>query len=223
MARAPNGYYKSVFINAPFTPDRAVLFNAMVFTVQAAGFAPHCARELDNAGQVRLDKIKDLIRTCHLGIHDISFMELDGDVPRFNMPFELGLFLGASAFGEDWVARKACTILDSEAFRYQRALSDIAGQDIRVHGLNAEIASAEVRNWLSHHTRSRAPILGGGGYLEFLRGVRSRASRLGGGCRSGRRESDFQRETLHRRRVVARSRSLVTQPQGMRGPISCPV
>lgn len=160
MARAPNGYYKSVFINAPFTPDRAALFNAMVFTVQAAGFAPRCARELDNAGQVRLDKIKDLIRTCHLGVHDISFMALDGDVPRFNMPFELGLFLGASAFGDGWVARKACTILDAEAFRYQRALSDIAGQDIRTHALDAEQASGQVRNWLSHHSRSKAPILG---------------------------------------------------------------
>lgn len=160
VSRAPNGYGRSVFINAPFSADRRPIFNAIVFSVQACGFAPRCSLEIDNAGQVRLEKIRDLIRDCHLGIHDISFMELDGDVPRFNMPFELGLFLGAAHFAEGWAKRKACTILDTEQFRYQRALSDIAGQDIRAHGLDPQAALAEVRNWLSHHTRHTAPVPG---------------------------------------------------------------
>ena len=150
MARAPNGYRKSVFINAPFTPDRRDLFNAIVFTVQACGFAPRCARELDDAGQARMDKIADLIRDCRLGVHDISFMELDNGLPRFNMPFELGLFLGAQRFGEGWSSKKACTIFDREAFRYQRALSDIAGQDIRTHDCSPQLASNQTRAWLSH-------------------------------------------------------------------------
>lgn len=131
------------------------MFDATVFAIQACEFSPRCALELDNAGQVRLDKIRDLIRDCHLGVHDISYMALDGDVPRFNMPFELGLFLGAAHFAEGWAGRKACTILDAEPYRYQRALSDIAGQDIRSHGLEPRAALTQVRDWLSHHARGR--------------------------------------------------------------------
>ncbi|WP_291832473.1 hypothetical protein [Brevundimonas sp.] len=153
MARAPNGYRKSVFINAPFSDDRRPVFNAIVFSVQACGFAPRCARELDDAGQVRMDKISDLVRDCQLGIHDISYMELDDGLPRFNMPFELGVYLGARRFGEGWVGRKVCTIFDREPFRYQRALSDIAGQDIRAHNCDPRRASDETRDWLAHQTR----------------------------------------------------------------------
>lgn len=160
MARAPNGYRKSVFVNAPFTDDRRDIFNAIVFSVLACGFTPRCALEIDNAGQARFDKIVALIRDCHLGIHDISYMELDGDLPRFNMPFELGVFLGADRFGPGWVGQKACTIFDREPFRYQRALSDVAGQDIRAHGCEPQQASRETRAWLSHHTGRGAQIPG---------------------------------------------------------------
>lgn len=151
VARAPNGYRKSVFVNAPFTEDRRQIFDAIVFSVLACGFTPRCALEIDNAGQARFDKIVALIRDCHLGIHDISYMELDAGLPRFNMPFELGVFLGADRFGQAWVGQKACTIFDREAFRYQRVLSDIAGQDIRSHGCDPQRASSETRLWLSHH------------------------------------------------------------------------
>ena len=183
MSRAPRGYNKSVFVNAPFSLDRRTIFNAIVFTVQACGFAPRCALEIDNAGQVRLDKIRDLIRDCHLGVHDISFMELDGDLPRFNMPFELGLFLGASHFGDGWTRRKTCTILDSHPYRYQRALSDIAGQDIRTHDMDASTASAQVRDWLSDQSRAAAPVLGAaniwGLYGEFEAGLPALANASG--------------------------------------------
>ncbi len=160
VARAPNGYRKSVFVNAPFSADRRNVFEAIVFTVLACGFTPRCALELDNAGQVRLEKIVALIRDCHLGIHDISYMELDGGLPRFNMPFELGLFLGADRFGQKWVAQKACTIFDREPFRYQRVLSDIAGQDIRAHRCDPATASSETRTWLSHHLGRTGQIPG---------------------------------------------------------------
>jgi len=160
VARAPNGYRKSVFVNAPFSDDRRDLFDAIVFAVLACGFTPRCAREFDNAGQIRLDKIIRLIRDCHLGIHDISYMELDDGLPRLNMPFELGIFLGADRFGEKWVGQKACTIFDREPFRYQRALSDIAGQDIRAHDCDPRLASRETRAWLAHHVRQGDQVPG---------------------------------------------------------------
>jgi hypothetical protein len=86
-----------------------------------------------------------------LGIHDISRTEVNPDtrLPRFNMPFELGLFLGAKRFGPGKQKAKKCLILDTEAYRYQRFLSDIAGQDIHAHkGQIAEVVKL-VRNWLN--------------------------------------------------------------------------
>jgi len=47
-----------------------------------------------------------------------------------NMPFELGLFLGAKRFGAGLQGKKAAIVLDRAPFRYRAALSDISGQDI---------------------------------------------------------------------------------------------
>lgn len=57
--------------------------------------------ELDDGGQTRIDKLYGLIGECRYGIHDLSRTELDdvNQLPRFNMPLELGLFLGAKRYG----------------------------------------------------------------------------------------------------------------------------
>jgi hypothetical protein len=57
--------------------------------------------EIYNSGQVRIEKIFKLIENCQFGIHDISRTELDVEskLPRFNMPLEVGMFLGAQRFG----------------------------------------------------------------------------------------------------------------------------
>jgi transcription initiation factor TFIIIB Brf1 subunit/transcription initiation factor TFIIB len=56
--------------------------------------------EVSDASQVRIEKIAGIIAACKFGIHDISRTELDPTthLPRFNMPLELGLFLGREAF-----------------------------------------------------------------------------------------------------------------------------
>jgi hypothetical protein len=55
-----------------------------------------CALEDDDAGEFRLSKIERIIEECKFGIHDLSAVALDvaTGLPRFNMPLELGLFLG---------------------------------------------------------------------------------------------------------------------------------
>lgn len=89
----------NVFLNCPLDRGYAPLFEVMVFTVYACGFRPRCALEEADSGEVRVDKIARLIRECHYAIHNISRVELDPvhRLPRFNMPFELGLDL---AFAE---------------------------------------------------------------------------------------------------------------------------
>jgi hypothetical protein len=143
-------YDSDVFINCPFDSRFQELFNAIVFAVFDCGFRPRCSLELDDGSQVRIDKIFDLIRDCKLGMHDISRTEAEegSGFPRFNMPLELGMFLGAKRFGQGVHKQKVCLILDREKFRYQSFISDISGQDIRPHEGKPSLAIEVVRDWL---------------------------------------------------------------------------
>jgi hypothetical protein len=145
------GYDRSVFINCPFDDRYLPLFQALVFAVQDCGFLARCAREVENSGEERIRKIKRIIRECRYGVHDISRVQLDKGtgLPRFNMPLELGLFMGAQEYGDAEQQDKRSIVLDSENFRYQAFCSDIAGQDIRAHGNQAGRAIAAVRGMLA--------------------------------------------------------------------------
>lgn len=143
-------YEQSVFVNCPFDAEYRPIFHAVLFAVQDCGFVVRCAMEADDGGQNRMDKIYGIISECGLGIHDISRTEVDPawGLPRFNMPLELGLFLGARRFGSRMDRRKLCLILDRERYRYQRYCSDIAGQDIWAHADDPRLTIRVVRDWL---------------------------------------------------------------------------
>ena len=143
-------YNDNVFINCPFDSAYQELFDAMVFAVHDCGFIPRCALEEEDASQVRIDKIYSIIADCRYGIHDISRTELDAGsgLPRFNMPLELGVFLGAKKFGIEEQKEKNCLILDAEPHRYRKFISDIAGQDIQAHNATSEAIVKVVRDWL---------------------------------------------------------------------------
>lgn len=140
-----------VFINCPFDAEYEGIFHALVFTVLACGFEPRRALEEDDAMEVRLHKIVRIIEECPLGIHDVSRTELDDQhqLPRFNMPFELGIFIGASHILRKRAARRRALVLDRERYRYQKFLSDIAGQDIRSHEGDAGKAIRVARDWVA--------------------------------------------------------------------------
>lgn len=155
-------YTSNVFINCPFDDDYLELRNALIFAVYDCGFIPRCALEEDNGGNVRFDKIQNLISESKFGINDISRTELDtaNSLPRFNMPLELGVFIGAKHFGDRHQKIKNCLILDKEQYRYQKYISDIAGHDIRSHDNNPENLITCVRNWLNDASK-RKTIPGG--------------------------------------------------------------
>jgi hypothetical protein len=156
MPRVPDDYDQNVFINCPFDSEYQRIFKALVFATFECGLRPRCALEIYDAGEVRIEKIARIIRECHWGIHDISRTELNpSGLPRFNMPLELGLFLGARWFGDRPQKRKSCLVLDSDRYRYQQYISDIAGQDIEAHQGDAGRAIKAVRDWLA---ASRAGI-----------------------------------------------------------------
>ena len=140
----------AVFLNVPFDAAYRPLFEALVFCAIDCGHEPRCALEASDGGHVRVEKIARIIADCAFGVHDISRTELDREsrLPRFNMPFELGLFLGAKRFGDRRQKRKSTLILDRERYRYQKYLSDIAGQDIKAHGNQPTQLIGAVRDWL---------------------------------------------------------------------------
>jgi hypothetical protein len=131
-----DGYERNVFINCPFDSRYRPIFHALVFAVQDCGFFARSALEVEDGGEERIRKIKRIIRECQYGIHDISRVTLDSRsrLPRFNMPLEFGLFMGAQEYGDRRERRKRSLVLDRDRYRYQKFCSDIAGQDIRAHG-----------------------------------------------------------------------------------------
>jgi hypothetical protein len=161
-----------VFINCPFGGDYKPIFDAIVFAIRDLGFEARSALEFDDAAEVRLAKIERIIEECHYGVHDISNVRLDAKtgLPRFNMPLELGLFLGCKRFGARRQRDKVCVILDSDPYRYQKFISDIAGQDIHSHGGTYQRAITEVRDWLANVSK-RKLLPGGaaivGRYVRF--------------------------------------------------------
>lgn len=148
-----------VFINCPFDSDYQPIFNALIFVVYACGFLPRSARELDDGAQTRIEKLYNIINECRFGIHDISRTELDqvNHLPRFNMPLELGIFLGAKRFGGAAQKAKRALVLDVEQYRYQRFISDLAGMDIHAHGSDCNRAIRETRDWLANVSRRILP------------------------------------------------------------------
>jgi len=179
-------YNRNVFINCPFDKEYAPLFYAIVFATQDLGFRPRCARERMDSGEVRLDKIAELIAGSRYSIHDLSRTELDSSsrLPRFNMPLELGIDIGCRLFGKGQ-RQKSMLILDVEKFRYQKYVSDISGQDIQSHSgkpLNAVIA---VRHWL--RTASGVSLQGGAAVFDRYRRFRRNLPAI---CRTLKLDAD---------------------------------
>jgi hypothetical protein len=152
-------YCDNVFINCPFDSAYDPLRRAIVFTVLDCGFTPRSTLETTNGQNYRFENIKKIIKESQYGIHDISRTELDAvhALPRFNMPLELGVFIGAASFGTGQHKQKNSLILDKEPHRYQKFISDIAGQDIQSHDNSERNIIERVRTWLSNEARMRIP------------------------------------------------------------------
>jgi hypothetical protein len=152
----------NVFINCPFDRRYKPILNAIVFAIHDAGFVARCSLEVIDSGPTRLATIISIIAECSYGIHDISRTETGGKskLPRFNMPFECGLFWGCLRYGDKKHSSKRILVLDSEEHRYRESISDISGQDIKVHNNDPRIAIDKVRSWLN--TGSKRKTIPGG-------------------------------------------------------------
>ncbi len=167
MSTSPKNYSSNVFVNCPFDHSYNDLFEAIIFAIHDCGFIARCAREEDDAGNVRINKIMKIIDECKYGIHDISKADLDANtnLARFNMPLELGIFLGAHQYSpkDQYNKEKRSLIMDVEQYRYQQFISDLAGQDIASHNSEPNAAIVSVRNFL--YTNSKRKTIASGQFI----------------------------------------------------------
>jgi hypothetical protein len=143
-------FERCVFVNVPFDAEYLPILHAILFTIQDCGFIARIAVEDTGSNETRLDKIERIIRESRLSIHDISRVKSSSDspLPRFNMPFECGLALGAIRFG-NILQKRDFLLLVGEPFQDKRTLSDLAGQDSKAHQNDPKLALNAVRAFLS--------------------------------------------------------------------------
>jgi hypothetical protein len=122
----------SVFLNIPYDSAFENLYLAYIAGLSAFGLIPRATLEIPTS-QRRLERILKLIQHCSYSIHDLSRVQLDPRaprVPRFNMPFELGL-----AVAEDAGKRRdSWYVCETVPYRISKSLSDLNGSDVRIHG-----------------------------------------------------------------------------------------
>jgi hypothetical protein len=146
-----------VFVNCPFDEQYEPLRDALIFALLCCGANPRLALEESDGAASRAGTIFRLMKKCRLAVHDLSRVGLDSQTgyPRFNMPFELGVFLGLKYSGASAHQNKRCLILDEKNYRYRDYLSDFAGRDIAVHGDDENKLIRAVQDWISAQIGNR--------------------------------------------------------------------
>jgi hypothetical protein len=159
LSRSDASFSQNVFVNCPFDPDYVPLLRPLLFTVHYLGYLPRVASERLDSGEPRIDKIVELIEQSRFSIHDISRIESSGknELHRLNMAFELGVDFGCRAFAGEDAKSKKLLVLEKERYRYQKALSDLSGSDIRNHDNEPETLVHQVRHWFRETTSGRSP------------------------------------------------------------------
>jgi hypothetical protein len=144
---------KNVFINCPFDKDYTPLLRTLSFVLLYLELEPNLSQTLSSS-TIRINQIKQYIKNCKFSIHDLSRSKAleKGELPRFNMPYELGLDIGASEYGGKKLQNKKALILETDKYHYQKVLSDIAGQDIANHNNDPKVLTLKVRNWISDNS-----------------------------------------------------------------------
>ncbi|MBS1818496.1 MAG: hypothetical protein JSU08_11235 [Acidobacteria bacterium] len=124
---------RDVFLNIPFDRQGERSFLALIAVLVALGLKPRSVLELPSQ-RSRLDRLVQMIRSCPYSLHDLSRTGLSRSstfrLPRFNMPFELGLAVAIAMTTGDahqwWV-------IDTKPHRLGAALSDLSGFDATIH------------------------------------------------------------------------------------------
>lgn len=160
---------RDVFCNCPFDQAYEPLFLALISALLCTGQMPRTVLEVP-AAKDRLERVLGLLEECPFSLHDLSRVQLStGDVrvPRFNMPFELGLAVALARRGG---RPHQFQILEGQSYRLQRTLSDLNGYDPYVHGNSVRGMFEAVCN--AFHAARPYPIPEEATFLKVYRKVR---------------------------------------------------
>ena len=149
-------FESNVFINCPFDKDYIPLLRTLTFVLLYLELEPNLSQTLSSS-TIRITQIKQHIKNCKFSIHDLSRCKAlrKGILPRFNMPYELGLDIGACEYGGKKLQTKKALVLETDRYHYQKVLSDIAGQDIANHNDDPKTLTLKIRNWISDNSPGR--------------------------------------------------------------------
>ncbi len=179
-----------VFLNISYDKKFERLFLAYIAGISAFGMVPHATLEIPDSSR-RLEKILKLARSCEYSVHDLSRVQLDPAkprVPRFNMPFELGLCVADANRREG--QRQNWFIFEAEANRVDKSLSDLKGTDPKIHGATVRGVLSGLCNVFRRPGRQPSvPQM-----MQIYRGLRKNQAAILKGAGS---------DTLYTRRVFA--------------------
>lgn len=145
-------FEQSVFINCPFDKKyKDNLLRPVLYALLRNGLSPRLSLENADGGELRIQKITTLMKACKYSIHDLSLVKAKQaeDFARMNMPFELGIDYGLRNSGMKRYAQKQFLILEANEYDYVKALSDLKGFDVQVHGNKMVHMFECIYNWSS--------------------------------------------------------------------------
>lgn len=125
-----------VFVNVPFDPEYEPLFIALISGLASLGLRPRSVLEVTTTKD-RLNRLVSLLETTSFSVHDISRVQLSGKshrLPRFNMPFELGLAVAVAQLAKKRSWNHEWRVFEAVNYRLQTSLSDLNGYDPLIHG-----------------------------------------------------------------------------------------
>ena len=124
-----------VFINVPFDSRYEPLFLALIAGLVSLGLNPRSVIQIGGSTD-RLRRLLGIIQECPFSIHDLSRVQASGQgsfrVPRFNMPFELGLAAAVSMTAAGTVQQ--WRVIEAVRHRVGHSCSDVDGYTAEIHG-----------------------------------------------------------------------------------------
>lgn len=184
----------NVFINCPFDDDYKPCFEVLIFTITASGYRVRCALEESDSGTIRFDKLCRLIDESDKSVHDLSRVQLTpAGLPRFNMPFEFGLYQGARRFGGKRRRAKTALAMIETNYMLPVYLSDVAGSDPESHGGQPREMIRIVRNYL-HRRPDGSPLPGAAHILAEFNRFKSELPRMAAALNIASHELDPLRD-----------------------------
>lgn len=109
-------------MNCPLDKEYEPILQAVLFCLVRLGLRPRIATERSDAGEARISKIIELIKSSRYSIHDLSRCQARkaGERYRLNMPFELGMDFGCRHYGGNPLSTKVILISRNGAIATRR-------------------------------------------------------------------------------------------------------